>query len=201
LILFAIIIIASNLWVELSTRKQVYSSIDSLPKNKVGLLLGTSKFLKSGGINPYYQYRITATAELLKHNKIEYVIVSGDNSTLDYNEPRQMKLDLIRMGIDPSKIILDYAGFRTLDSVIRSREVFGQFSITFISQSFHNKRAIFIANNKNIRAIGFNARDLGPILGIKVQFRELFARVKLMIDLFLINKQPKYLGEKILIGN
>jgi len=197
----AFLIIVPNLAVELSTYKQVYSSVDSLPANKVGLLLGTSKYLKEGGINPYYRYRIEATAELIKQGKIKYVIVSGDNSEINYNEPKQMKEDLEKLGVNPNVIFLDYAGFRTLDSVIRSKEVFGQTSITIISQAFHNKRAIFIANFNSIKAVGYNAKDLQPILGFKVQFRELFARVKLMIDLFLINKQPKYLGEKIVIGD
>ncbi len=198
-IISIICIFSSNLIVELSTYKLVYSSIDSLPRNKVGLLLGTSKYRKGGGINPYYEYRISACVELIKQGKIKYVIVSGDNSLVEYNEPIQMREDLIKLGVDPTVIYLDYAGFRTLDSVVRSREIFGQDSITVISQSFHNKRAIFIANNKGIVAVGYNAKDLEPFLGVKVQFRELFARVKLMIDLFLIDKQPKYLGEKIKI--
>jgi len=194
-------IFSSNLIVELSTKKFVYSAIDSLPKNKVGLLLGTSKYRKGGGINPYYEYRLVACIELLKKGKIEYIIVSGDNRLVEYNEPVQMRDDLIKMGVPSHIIYLDYAGFRTLDSVVRSKEIFGQTSITIISQAFHNKRAIFIAKFKNIDAIAYNAQDLTPALGFKVQFRELFARVKLMIDLFLIDKQPKYLGEKIIIGN
>jgi len=191
----------STIIVELSTFKYVYSSIDSLPANKVGLLLGTSKYRKGGGINPYYEYRILACVELIKKGKIKYVIVSGDNGLVEYNEPMQMREDLIKRGVDATVIYLDYAGFRTLDSVVRSREIFGQNSITVISQSFHNKRAIFIAKKKGIAAIGYNAKDLNFLVGVKVQFRELFARVKLMIDLFLTNKQPKYLGEKIRIGN
>ncbi len=200
LLITFLIIVFSNFYVEYSARKHVYSSTDLLPDNKVGLLLGTSKYKISGGLNPYYYYRIVATVRLIKLGKIKYIIVSGDNSEINYNEPKQMKDDLVKLGVDPNVIFLDYAGFRTLDSVVRSKEIFGQTSITIISQAFHNKRAIVIANFKHINAIGYNAQDLKPILGIKVQFREIFARVKLLIDLYLINKQPRYLGEKIVIG-
>lgn len=199
-ILFSILaIFFSHLIVEKSTSKLLYSSADSIPKNHVGLLLGTNKYLSNGNINLYYKYRISAASELYKKGKVDYIIVSGDNSVKNYNEPAQMRDDLIINGVPADKIILDYAGFRTLDSVVRSRDVFGQTNITIISQPFHNRRAIFIASNKNINAIGYNAREVKLKYGIKVQIRELFARVKLMIDLYIISKDPKFLGEKIII--
>jgi SanA protein len=196
-----LIVIITNLIVRYSYSKYIYSSIELLPSRKVGLLLGTNKYLKIGGLNPYYQYRIIATAELIKTGKIKYVIVSGDNSEIEYNEPVQMRDDLIKLGVDSSVIYLDYAGFRTLDSIIRAKKVFGQDTFIVISQPFHNQRAIFIAKQNNINAIAFNARDVTFFRGLKVQFREIFARVKLMIDLYLINKQPKFLGEKVVVGN
>jgi SanA protein len=200
LLLGFIAVIISNLIVEFVTRDCLFSCIDSLPANKVGLLLGTSKYKVGGGINPYYEYRIMACVELYKSGKIKYIIASGDNRKIEYNEPMQMRDDLIKNGVDTGVIFLDYAGFRTLDSVVRSREIFGQSSITIISQAFHNKRAVFIANSRGIKAVGYNAQDVKPIYGLKVQVREIFARVKLMIDLFIINKQPKYLGEKVIIS-
>ena len=199
-LLSVLIIFLSHIAVEKTTSKIIYSSIDSLPKNKVGLLLGTNKYLKNGNLNLYYKYRIEAAARLIKTGKIQYVIVSGDNRVKNYNEPVQMRNDLIKKGVAKNRIILDYAGFRTLDSVVRSKEIFGQTNITIISQPFHNKRALFIARNKNINAIAFNARAIKGKYGIKVQIRELFARVKLMIDLYIINKQPKFLGDKINIA-
>jgi SanA protein len=200
-LLLVLIIVASNLIVRYSYSKLIYSSIELLPTRKVGLLLGTNKYLKIGGLNPYYQYRIKATAQLIKTGKIKYVIVSGDNSEIGYNEPVQMRDDLIKLGVDSSVIYLDFAGFRTLDSIIRAKKVFGQDSFIVISQPFHNQRALFIAKQNNINAIAFSARDVTFFRGLKVQFREIFARVKLMIDLYLINKQPKFLGEKVVVGN
>jgi len=195
-----LIILVSNLVVRFSYSGSIYSSVNTLPEKKVGLLLGTNKYLKAGGINPYYQYRLEAAVELLNAGKIKYIIVSGDNSIIEYNEPVQMRDDLIKMGVDATLIYLDYAGFRTLDSIIRAKKVFGQDSFIIISQPFHNQRAIFIAKQYNIDAIAFNAKDVSMSRGFKVQFREIFARVKLMIDIYLTNKQPKFLGEKVIVG-
>jgi SanA protein len=149
-------------------------------------------------MNPYYANRINAAAILMKAGKIRYLIISGDNSRKEYNEPEEMRKDLMRSGIDSSFIFLDYAGFRTFDSMIRLKEIFSQTSVTVISQSFHNQRAIYIASKEGINAIGFNAKDLSKSLGFKVQLREKFARVKMFLD-FWTGKQPIYLGKKITI--
>jgi SanA protein len=182
------------------SRGKLYTEINSIPFNKVGLLLGTSKYLKGGGLNPYYVFRIEATAKLIKGVKIKYVIISGDNGTKKYNEPQMMRTDLIKSGIDSTCIFLDYAGFRTFDSMVRLQEIFSQKSVTVISQQFHNERAIYIANRLGISAIGFNATDLTNSLGFKVQFREKFARVKVFLD-FIFGNHPKYLGRRIAIPN
>nr|WP_138433383.1 ElyC/SanA/YdcF family protein [Winogradskyella algicola] len=175
------------------TRHQVYDSVNDIPKNKVGLLLGTGKYATSGTINLFYKYRIDAAVMLYKSGKIEYILVSGDNSRKDYNEPSDFKNDLIAKGIPEDKIFLDYAGFRTLDSVVRAKEIFGQTKFTIISQKFHNQRAIYIAKHFSIDAVGFNAKDV-----YNSHFREYLARSKASLDL-VFNVQPKFLGEKIVI--
>jgi len=188
----------SNILVD-KCSKYTYNNINEITKNKVGLLLGTAKSLTSGYENLYYTYRINATVQLYKNNKIEYILISGDNSRSDYDEPSDMKNDLIKRGIPENKIYLDYAGFRTLDSIIRAKEIFGQDQITVISQQFHNERSIFIAKNKGIKAIGFNAKNVPIKYGIKVIIREKLARVKVVLDI-IFNKKPKFLGDKIAIG-
>ncbi len=180
-------------------KDKLFTDIDKIPQSKVGVVLGTSKYLKNGNINLYYQYRINATAELFHSGKIEFVLVSGDNRHRSYNEPQTFKNDLVKMGIPEEKIFLDYAGFRTLDSMVRAKAVFGQESITVISQKFHNERAIYLAEKRGLKAIGFNANDVNLRSGIKVKFREYLARVKMFSDL-LFSKQPKFLGEEIEIG-
>jgi len=180
--------------------KNTYTSVDKIPYNRVGLVLGTSKYLKNNHVNLYYKYRVQAVVKLYKSKKIDFVLISGDNSTKDYNEPEDFKLDLIKLGIPSAKIILDYAGFRTFDSVIRSREIFGQNSITIISQKFHNERAVFIARKNNINAVAFNAKSVSRRYGFKTMLREKLARVKTVLDIYILNTKPKFLGEKIKIG-
>lgn len=191
-------IVISYKIVEMSSRGKLYDSLVSIPENKVGLLLGTSKYLSNGHTNRYYQYRIQAAVALYHAGKISYVLISGDNSTKAYNEPTTMQKDLIEKGVAEACIYLDYAGFRTFDSVVRSKEIFGQDSITIISQPFHNKRALFIAQKKGISAVAYNAQKVSTRYGFKTNVREVFARCKMVLD-FVFGKQPKFLGKKIVI--
>ncbi|MCH7414527.1 YdcF family protein [Belliella sp. R4-6] len=195
-----IFVVVANYLIEQNAQDKTFTDSSIIGKNKVGLVLGTAKKLKNGNINLYFKYRIDATADLYKKGKIDFVLVSGDNGNKDYDEPTDFKNELIKNGIPENKIFLDYAGFRTLDSVVRAKEVFGQESITFISQEFHNERAIFLAERSGINAIGFNAKDLPGKYGIKTQIREYFARAKVFLDL-LLRVQPKFLGEKIEIND
>lgn len=193
-----ILLFIINQKVEKETQKSIFSDTQTIPYNKVGLLLGTSKYLATRTINPYYQYRIDAAVALYQAGKIDLILASGDNSTIYYNEPTTIKKDLIKRGIPAERIYLDYAGFRTLDSIIRSNKIFGQESITVISQQFHNERAVYIAQKKGITAIGFNAQDVPPPYGTKTQVREKFARALMVFDL-LFKTEPKFFGEKIIM--
>jgi len=184
-----------NYWVNRATEKQLYGDVNTIPKNKVGLLLGTAKYQDKARhmINPYYQNRIDAAVALYMAGKIDFVIVSGD-SVAFYNEPVLMKQDLIARGIPANKIYMDNAGYRTLDSILRCRDIYGEDNITIISQSFHNRRALFIANHKRVHAIAFNAADGGSFWD--PTFREKLARVRMALDLVL-NKQAGYYGERV----
>lgn len=195
-VLLIVLIISIDYHIQSSVQSKLYKNIKTIPYNKVGLVLGTVKTLKNGNINRYYQYRINAAVSLFKAGKVEFILVSGDNSREGYDEPTDMKEDLIKQGVPENRIFADYAGFRTLDSVVRSKAIFGQKNITIISQKFHNERAIFIANHKAIDAIGFEAQDVSMRAGLLVQFREKLARVKVLIDLIL-GIQPKFLGEPV----
>jgi len=191
-----VLVFTANYSIEKNAENKTYSNASNIKKNKVGLVLGTSKILKNGRINLYFKYRINATVELYEKGMIDFVLVSGDNGNKNYDEPTDFKNELIKKGIPANKIYLDYAGFRTLDSVIRAKEIFGQTSLTIISQKFHNERAIYLAEKNGISAIGFNARDLTGKYGIKTRIREYFARTKAYIDV-IFGIQPKFLGEKI----
>lgn len=198
-ILCIISIIVCDRTIKKHTVSKVYTEVGIIPVNKVGLVLGTSPKLKNGNNNLYFDYRILAAVELYKAGKIKYILISGDNRREDYNEPEEMKKALMQKGIPEKSIYLDYAGFRTLDSVVRAKEVFGQNRLTIISQRFHNERAIYLAEKNGINAIGYNAKDVNAYSGLKTNIRELFARVKMFIDL-ATDKRPHFLGEKIIIG-
>ncbi len=197
--LLIVVVFFSNYIIKYSAKGKIYNDANKIPKNETALVLGTGKFLKNGYINLYYKYRIEATIKLYKAGKIKNVLISGDNSRKTYDEPSMMKDDLIKAGIPANRIYLDYAGFRTLDSVVRSKAIFGQNRITIISQKFHNERAVFIANNKNIEAIAFNAKDVSSRYGLKTRVREYFARVKAILDI-IIGEEPKFYGKKIVIS-
>jgi SanA protein len=132
--------------------------------------------------------------------KVDFLLVSGDNRTRRYNETRDMRRALIKLGVPPNRVVCDYAGFRTLDSIVRAEKVFGQASLTIVSQKFHNERAIFIAQHKGIDAIGFNAPGLVTPDSLVILFREQLARVKTILDVYVLDTPPKFLGEKISIG-
>lgn len=195
-----LLLLTCNAWINKSTRAQLYTESSAIPARKVGLVLGASKNTVRGTDNMYFTYRMQAAYELYKTGKVQYLLLSGDNHTEGYDEPTDMCDALLKLGVPDSCIVLDYAGFRTLDSVVRCKEVFGEDSITVISQEFHNQRALFIANKSGMHAIGFNAREVNKNYSFKTRFREYFARVKCVLDIYILHTDPKFLGENIKIG-
>ena len=187
-----IVLISSDLIIRFSTKNQLYSDLEKIPKTKYGLLLGTSKNLSSGKSNAYFEERIKAAAALWKAQKVEFIIASGNNTASFYNETQDMKKALIKRGVDSSKIIKDDFGIRTFDSVYRTKEVLKTKDFMIISQKFHNQRAVFITNHLNLKVNAFNAKDVSLKMGLKTQIRERFARVKVFLDL-LFHKKPRHL--------
>lgn len=195
----ALFTLVANGLVILNARGKTFDDVNQVPPHRVGMVLGTTPKLTSGAANPYFYYRVRATAKLFLNEKIEYILVSGDNGTRGYNEPIEFKKALMVLGVPSEKIVLDYAGFRTLDSVVRAKAVFGQNSLIIISQKFHNERAIYLAEHNGVKATGFNAKTLNKKYGWKVLVREYFARVKVFWDI-VFDVQPKFLGDPLPIG-
>ena len=186
----------ANYRIEKLTEEFVTDKLEILPKTKVAVVLGTAPNLVGGYQNYYFTYRIEAATKLYKSGKVTHFILSGDHGRKNYNEPEAMKQALIKNGIPANVIYLDHAGFRTLDSMIRAKEIFGQNEFIVVSQEFHNERAVYIARQNGIKAFGYNAKDVNKHAGLKTNIREYFARTKVFIDSFF-NVQPKFLGEKI----
>jgi SanA protein len=179
-----------------ASRGQLFTDVTSLPKAKVGLLFGTTDRV-DGRENLYFRYRIDAAEKVWKAGKLETIIVSGDNRETYYNEPRKMKAALIARGVPGDRIVCDYAGLRTLDSVVRAKEIFGADPVMFISQRFQNERAIYLAEAHGIGVFGFNAEDIRGRGGLKTKVREVAARIQMWLDVHFLNTRPRFLGDKV----
>lgn len=197
LAVFAIGIIGyANLTAIWSSRGRLFNDASALSNIDVGLILGTTDRIH-GRENLYFRYRIDAAVTVWKSGKVRTLIVSGDNRSPYYNEPEKMKQALIERGIPADRIVCDYAGLRTFDSVVRAKEIFGTRSLLVISQRFQNERAIYIAQANGMEAFGFNARDVQTHAGLKTKIREVGARVKMWLDVNFLDTRPRHLGEKI----
>ena len=175
----------------------IYDNIHTLPHKRAALLLGTTKYVARGRKNYFYLYRIRAAAALWKAHKVDAILVSGDNGTKYYDETTAMYRDLIKAGVPARYITRDYAGFRTLDSVVRAQAIFGLKDYIIISQRFHLERALFIARAKGQKAIGYSAKDLpNTSAAYRMRVRELLARTKAFLDLYVLGTEPKFYGKK-----
>jgi SanA protein len=192
----AAVIILANIWVVYSVADKVFDELEQVEARDVALVLGTSRSINGRDENPFFTYRIQAAAQLFFAGKVKHIIVSGDNSSQYYNEPRDMRKALIKLGVPAECITMDFAGLRTLDSVVRCKKIFQQKRFIIVSQGFHNYRALFIAQQHNIDAIAFNAK-YPKSASNKVIYREYLARPKALLDIYCFDTQPKFLGDKV----
>lgn len=186
----------ANWAIKSNAEGKIFDQVSDCPEVKVALILGTSRTLKHGNDNLYFSYRIKAAVELYRAGKVKYILVSGDNGTTTYDEPTDMKNALIAAGIPAKRIFLDYAGFRTLDSMERALKVFGQKEVIVVSQRFHNERAIYLGEHFGMTVYGYNAQDVAKMGGFKTKVRERFARMKVFWDI-LFGIDSKFLGEAV----
>lgn len=195
-VLLLLIIGVCNLWVVQSASARMYSSINDLPHNDVGLVLGTSNFTRAGTTNLHFKNRIDAAARLYKSGKVKHLLLSGANHVAYYNEPQNMRQALLKQGIPDKAMTLDYAGLRTFDSMIRARKIFGLYKVTVVSQEFHNYRALFIGNRNGLDAIAYNAHEAPLEQTFETELREYLARVNAILDMYVMNTQPRFLGKR-----
>ena len=193
-----IIILAAEVYTNSVANDRCHAQAADCRQGDVGLVLGCSKKLSRNRANFYFTGRMQAAAELWKAGKLRCIIVSGDNREKYYNEPRDMKEALVKLGVPAEKIVCDYAGLRTFDSVVRAKRIFNAKKITIISQSYHVKRAVATARGLGIDAEGFNA-PLIPInrpTWLRQFLRERAARVAMIFDL-CIGTEPRHMGSRI----
>lgn len=192
----ALLIASVNCYVIVANSGRLFADIAALPKRDIGLVLGTSRLLSNGRPNLHFTNRIAAAAEIYRAGKVRHLLVSGDHHLAGYDEPAMMQAALVAAGVPAAAITRDDSGFRTLDSVVRAREVFGVVSCVIITQRFHNSRALEIARACGLDAIGYCAADPEPLNLLKSQLREVFARVAAILDLYLRNRRPAILGPR-----
>jgi SanA protein len=189
-------LLGANVWVIGAAQSRVYDDIGRLPGNDVGLVLGTSPYTRRGNRNLLFRHRVRAAAELYAAGKVRHLLLSGANPDETYNEPRKLYQALVELGVPRTAMTFDFAGFRTLDSVVRAKEVFGLDRVTIISQRYHGYRAVFIARNRGLEAVAYSRPEEDARQPLRAETREYLARGMAVLDLFVLFKRPKYLGEQ-----
>ena len=171
------------------------ASMDAMPRQRTAVVMGCVRTLSNGLNNLYFSRRIDAAAELYKAGKVDSIIVSGDNHVKGYDEPSDMKESLVKAGVPADRIVCDYAGFRTLDTVVRAKKVFGLDSFIIVSQPDHVRRTVFTARGFGCDAYGYAAKDVNGRCSIKTTIREQLAKIAAVADVVL-RRSPKFLGPR-----
>ncbi len=195
---------ASVAWINGSmlneSKTRIFTDAGSIPANDVALVMGTSPVTGGGRwSNPFFESRMDAANDLFRSKKTRHFLLSGDNSRKEYDEPTAMRDALIARGVPKNAITLDYAGFRTLDSVVRARDVFGQSRVTIVTDDFHLARSLFLARSSGLDAVGFSGANVPLKWSKKTRMREVAARVGAWIDVNVLHTKPKFAGPRIVV--
>ncbi len=189
---------AAEGWTWLQSHGHCSAVAADCPQDSVVLVLGCARRLGPGRDNFYFTGRMQGAEELWKSGRVRCFIVSGDNRRHDYNEPDDMKAELVRRGVPADRIVCDYAGLRTYDSVLRAQRIFGAEKLVILSQPGHARRAVAIARSLGIEARGYDA-PLAPLSyrsWFRQACRERAARVAMLGDIIL-GHDPKHLGDPV----
>lgn len=187
----------ANSWVSTAAKGKIFDRVEDVPDGRTVLLMGCVKSVASGYANPFFENRMEAAAKLYAAGKAPAIIVTGDNHRRGYDEPTDMKAALVKRGVPKDKVYCDYAGFRTLDSMVRAKEIFGQERVIIVSQRFHNERSLYLAKSAGLDAIALNAADIRLAWAIRTYVREAFARLRAVLDVHVLRTQPKFLGPPV----
>ncbi|MCW5749082.1 MAG: YdcF family protein [Alphaproteobacteria bacterium] len=195
-----LVLLACDWWIDEAAAPFVTDRIDKVPPAEVALVLGTAPYVAGQRRNLYFEYRLDAAAALHKAGKVKYLLVSGDNREREYNEPRAMRDGLIERGVPADAIYRDVAGIRTLDSVLRARDVFAQSRYIVVSQGFHSRRAVWLARAHGIEAFGFDARDVPFEAAPKVWLRQYASAARAVFDV-IVGSTASGEGPRVEIGS
>lgn len=194
LLLAILLFIAGNFWVVATTARYIENELEECRPNNVAIVFGTSHWTRSGLRNPHFHARMRTSARLIEEQRVSHLLLSGDNRTQAYNEPRAMWRELYRRGVPAAQMTMDFAGFSTYDTLARSRDVFQLNEALLVTQSWHLPRAIFIARALDMDVAGCVAEEERVAGEWRLIVREWVARVATLGDLYIWGREPYFLG-------
>ncbi|SMD31878.1 SanA protein [Reichenbachiella faecimaris] len=180
-------IVICNVWIVGSTHQGIITDSRALIGAEVGLVFGTSQHQVNGESNPFFDHRVESAKQLLKTGKVERLILSGSKDSIYYDEAEAMKKALVNQGIESDVLVLDKYGNRTIESLERLRDVYGYNQCILITQEYHAYRCLFIAKSLGLQAQCFVAETPDKKSHIWALLRELLARTKAVIDLYILS--------------
>jgi vancomycin permeability regulator SanA len=192
--LAGIVVVACGVWVRHKSAPYIYRSIAQVPKEPVAIVLGALVF-PNGQVSPVLRGRIDAAVALYKAGKVSKLLMTGDNGSNRYDEVTPMKKYAMAAGVPDVDIIRDYAGFRTFDSCYRAKHVFCVERAVIVTQDFHLSRAVYLARQMGISAVGFVAQDNLTKHDLNaLKRRESWAMFLAVLDANSPWKHPRYTG-------
>jgi SanA protein len=192
----AMLVFAAHWWIQRAAGRYVIGQLALLPHNHVGLVLGTSAYTKGHGHNPHFDNRIAAAANLFHTGLVRQLLLSGNKGAGGYDEPAAMQRSLVARGVPAINLRRDGAGYRTLDSVVRARKVYGLRRVTIVTDRFHCYRAVFLARHFGLQAVAFPSEEVSLDRSKKARLREWLADVQACLDVYVLHTQPKSLDDR-----
>ncbi|WP_443047396.1 SanA/YdcF family protein [Streptomyces sp. KMM 9044] len=177
-------------WMRLAAEGRLHTTTD-VPRTDVAVVFGAG--LWDGEPSPYLAHRLDAAAELYRAGRIGVVLVTGDNSREEYDEPDAMRAYLTRHGVPDARIVSDYAGFDTWDSCVRAKKIFGVDRAVLISQGFHIRRAVTLCQAAGVSSYGVGVDDRHDVTWYYGGAREILAAGKAALDA-AFRPDPHFLG-------
>jgi SanA protein len=186
-------------WLDSEAEPYATDRVDAAQNADVALVLGAAPFLDDGRPNRFFEYRLDAAADLFRAGKVKYLLASGDSINPSYDETTAMKRGLVKRGVPAEAIYRDTAGVRTLDSVLRARDLYGQSRVVIVSQDFHVRRAIWLARKHGIEAFGLDAPGISPFDHLDTWVRQFPSALKAVLDVWT-GSVAQYRGKPVRVG-
>ncbi len=197
IVLLITLIAVANGWILHRTRTRIFTSLETVPANDVAIVLGTSPKIRGRWVNPFFVGRMDTAAALYRAGKVKHFLASGDNSRKTYDEPTAMRDALVERGVPAAAVTLDYAGFRTFDTMARAKAVFGLHRCTVVTDDFHMARSLYLAEAHGLDAVGSPSVPVLWRFSARTRLREIASRTVAWLDVTLLRTRPKFYGPPV----